>query len=105
MQEAAPLKDYRTSLEVKADDLFDLVKSDSTLLDPYLAASWQRDFTSIHLAACSSASPPTQTTFCQLYLPSPPFGLFKSSDPPFSFLKTPALTGGKRCCGWVFEEK
>lgn len=36
-----PLKDYWTSLKVGADDLFDLVKSDSAQLDPHLAASWQ----------------------------------------------------------------
>lgn len=37
MQGPALLKDYWTSLKVKADDLFDLVKSDLALLDPYLA--------------------------------------------------------------------
>lgn len=35
------------------DDLFDLVKSDLALRDPYLAASRQWGFTSIHLAVFS----------------------------------------------------
>lgn len=108
---SGPLKHYWTSLKVEADDLFDLGKSDSALLDPYLAPSWQWGFTSIHLAVFSSASPPPP--HCANFLLRLPFtllfsGYLNPSIPAFPSQKhicrhralssaSPALTGGKRC--------
>lgn len=87
MQEAAPLKDYRTSLEVKADDLFDLVKSDSTLLDPYLAASWQWDFNSSCCLPPQNHILPSSSPVFSPFHPSLCLGFLNLPTHPFPFSK------------------